>query len=176
MIRKMRTVAVTWLAVGAAVLAPALLAAPEDGAAEAGKAWAAAIVARDVDAQIKLLPATMFPKPGDRERQHKMKVHDNELAVINKQKYLSFDVRAPVQTVKFNKMIAVVLPYRSVLTDAQGKLQTDSVLIALAEEGSGRWAVFDGTGQTLRSLKLHIPGYAGGLGLPPAVTKVIKDE
>ena len=176
MIRKMRTVAVTWLAVGAAVLAPALLAAPEDGAAEAGKAWAAAIVARDVDAQMKLLPATMFPKPGDRERQHKMKVHDSELALINKQKYLSFDVRAPAQIVKFNKMIVVVLPYRSVLTVAQGKLQTDSVLIALAEEGSGSWSVLDGNGQTQRSLKLHIPGYAGGLGLPQAVTKVIKDE
>jgi hypothetical protein len=176
MIRKMRTVAVILLAASAAALAPALVAAPEDGAAEAGKAWAAAIVARDVDAQMKLLPATMFPKTGDRERQHKMKVHDNELAVINKQKYLAFDVRAPAQTVKFGNVIAVVLPYRSVLTVAQGKLQTDSVLIALAEEGSGKWSVFDGTGQTLRSLKLHIPGYAGGLGLPAAVTKVIKDE
>jgi hypothetical protein len=66
-----------------------------------------------------------------------------------------------VQTVKFNKMIAVVLPYRSVLTDAQGKLQTDSVLIALAEEGSDKWSVFDGTGQTLRSPAAH-SGYAGG--------------
>lgn len=176
MIRRMQMMAVILLAAGAVALAPPVAAAPEDGAAEAAKAWAAAVLARDVDAQMKLLPATMFPKPGDRERQHKMKVHDNELAVINKEKYLSFDVRAPVQTVKFNKMVAVVLPYRSVLAVAQGKLQTDSVLIALAEEGSGKWSVFDGSGHTTRSLKLHIPGYAGGLGLPPAVTKVIKDE
>lgn len=62
------------------------------------------------------------------------------------------------------------------MTVPQGKLQADSALIALSEEGSGRWTVFDGTGHNRRSLKALIPGYTSGLALPPAATKVIKDE
>ncbi len=156
--------------------APAWSAAPETGAAEAAQAWARAIMAHDVDAQMKLLPATMYPRPGERERQRLQRLHENELAVINRQKYLSFDVRSPAQTLKIGTTIAVVLPYRSVLATAEGKLQVDSVLIALSEEGSNQWSVLDGNGQGPRSLKALIPGYTTGLAVPPAVTRLIKAD
>lgn len=164
------------LLAGAMALSPVQAATPEEGAAEAAQAWGRAVMARDVDAQIKLLPATMFSSPGDRERNRLQRLHDKELAIINKQNYLSFDVRAPSQTLKINKTTAVVLPYRSILAIAEGKLQTDSVLIALSEEGSNQWSVFDGSGHSARSLKMLIPGYTTGLSVPPAASKVIKGE
>ena len=174
--RGFRTLSMMLLAAGALALAPVQAATAEDGAAEAAQAWGRAIMARDIDAQMKLLPATMFSKPGDRERNRLQRLRDQELAIINKQKYLSFDVRAPSQTLKINKTTAVVLPYRSMLSIAEGKLQTDSVLIALSEEGSNQWSVFDGSGHSARSLKIMIPGYATGLSVPPAVARVIKGD
>lgn len=92
--RRCRTILLRMLlAACAATFLPAWAAADE-GAAEAAKAWAAAVMARDVDAQMDLLPATMFPKSGERERQRKLKLHDKEMAIINNQKFLSFEVRA----------------------------------------------------------------------------------
>lgn len=164
------------LVAGAMVLPPVRAATAEEGATAAAQAWGRAVMARDVDAQMKLLPATMYPKPGERERERLQRVHDKELAIINKQKYLSFDVRAPTQTLKVSKTIAVVLPYRSILSIAEGRLQTDSGLVALSEEGSNQWSVFDGSGHSARTLKALIPGYTTGLGVPPAVSKVIKGE
>jgi hypothetical protein len=164
------------LLAGAMALSPVQAATPEEGAAEAAQAWGRAVMARDADAQIKLLPATMFSSPGDRERNRLQRLHDKELAIINKQNYLSFDVRAPSQTLKINKTTAVVLPYRSILAIAEGKLQTDSVLIALSEEGSNQWSVFDGSGHSARTLQALIPGYTTGLAVPPAASKVIKGE
>jgi hypothetical protein len=176
MLRDFRNVTIALLTAGATAWSPVRAATPEEGAAEAAKAWGRAIVERDVDAQVKLLPATMFTKPGERERFRLQKVHEKEVAVINKRKFLSFDVQPPAQTLKMNKTVAVVLPYRSLLSVAEGKLQTDSALIALAEEGSNDWSVFDASGHGPRSLKVLIPGYTTALRLPPAVSKVIKGE
>jgi hypothetical protein len=164
------------LTAGATALTPARAAPPEEGALAAAQAWARAIITRDVDAQMKLLPATMYPKPGDRERLRMQRLHDNELAVIDKRAYLSFDVGAPAQTLKVDHTIVVVLPYRSVQASADGKLQTDSSLIALAQEGSGQWSVFDGGGHGERSLKTLIPGYKTGLLVPRAASKVLRGE
>jgi hypothetical protein len=176
MTRGFRCLSMLLLTAGAMALLPVQAATPEEGAAEAAQAWGRAIMGRDIDAQMKLLPPAMYPKPGERERQRLQRLHDKELAIINNQKYLSFDVRAPSQTLKINKTTAVVLPYRSILSIAEGKLQTDSVLIALSEEGSGQWSVFDGSGHSPRTLTALIPGYTTGLGVPPAVSKVIKGE
>jgi hypothetical protein len=176
MTRRFRSVLMVLLAAGAMSLSPVRAATPEDGAAEAAQAWARAIIARDVETQMKLIPATMYAKPDERARNRLQRLHNKELAIINNEKYLSFDVRAPVQTLKINKTTAVVLPYQSILTIPEGKLQTNSVLIALAEEGSSQWSVFDGSGHTTRSLKVLIPGYTTGLAVPPAVTLVIKGE
>lgn len=176
MFRGFRSVLIVVLMAGATAVPPAQAATAEDGAAEAAQAWARAIMTHDVDAQMKLLPATMYAQSGERELRRRQRLHEKELAIINRQKYLSFEVRAPVQTLKVNTTTAVVLPYRSVLTTAQGKLQTDSVLIALSEEGSGQWSVFDGSGHGARSLKALIPGYTTGLSVPPAAAKLIQGE
>jgi hypothetical protein len=174
MSRGFRHLSMLLMAVGAMALSPVRAATPE-AAAAAAQAWGQAVVARDVEAQMKLLPATMFSSPGDRERNRLRRLHDKELAIINRQNYLSFDVRAPSQTLKVNKTTVVVLPYRSILAIAEGKLQTDSVLIALSEEGSDQWSVFDGSGHGARSLKMLIPGYTTGLSVPPAASKIIKE-
>jgi hypothetical protein len=176
LIRLFRFALTLLLAAGAAGLSPVRAATPEDGAVEAAQAWVKAIIARDVDAQIKLLPDTMYADRAERERKRQQRVRDRELAIINNQKYLSFDLRAPSQTLKVNKMIAVVVPYRSVLATAEGKIQTDSSLIALSPDGSSQWSVFDGSGQVDRSLKSIIPGYTTGLMVPRAVSTVIKGE
>jgi hypothetical protein len=165
------------LAAGAIVLSPVRAATAEEGAAEAAQAFGRAILERDVDTQMKLLPATMYSKPGEREQERLRRLHDKERAVINGQKYLSFEVLSPSQTLKINKTTAVMLPYRSVLAMPEGKLRTESALIALAEEGSNRWSVFDASAyHTARSLKLVIPGYTAGLAVPPLKTKLIKGE
>jgi hypothetical protein len=176
MLRRFRTISIALLAAGAMAVTLAQAATPEEGATEAAQAWARAILARDVEAQMKLLPATMFSKPADRERNRLQRLHQKEMALINNQKYLSFDIRPPSQTLKVNKTIAMVLPYQSIMTVADGKLQTNSVLIALAEEGSNQWSVFDGSGHDARSLKVLIPGYTSGLGVPPVAATVIKSE
>ena len=172
----MRTRALTLFTAGAMALSSALAATPEEAAAQVAQAWATAIMADDVDAQMKLLPPKMYAKPGERERQRLQRLHDKEMAIVNNQKYVSFDVRAPVQKLKINKTIAVVVPYRSVQAVAEGKLQKDSVLIALSEEGSDQWSVFDGTGHGTRSLKMLIPGYSTGLNVPPAAVRLVKRE
>ena len=155
---------------------PVSAASPEEEAAAAGQAWAKAIMTRDVETEMKLLPPTVFAKPGERERQRLLKLHDREMAIVNRDKWLSFAVRPPTQTVKINKTIAVVLPYSSELATSKGRLQTHSALIALSEEGSGKWFVLDATGQNPRSLKIVIPGYAGNLQLPPPLVTAVKTE
>lgn len=167
------------LALGAAAamaLAPARAATPQEEALEAAQALSRAIMAQDVDAQMKLLPPTMYARPGERDRVRAQKLHDKEVAIVNKQKYLSFEVKAPVQTLKVNAFTAVVVPYRSVLAEADGKLQVDSVIIALTDEASGKWSAFDGSGQVTRTLKVIIPGYTQGLVVPPVASKLIKGE
>jgi hypothetical protein len=177
MTRGIRSLSMMLLAASAMALSSVQAATPEEGAAEAAQAWGRAIMAHDVDAQMKLLPATMYTKPGERERNRAQRLHDKELAIVNKQKYLSFDVRAASQTLKINKFIAVVMPYRSILVVGEGKMQTDSALIAIAEEGSNQWSVFDATGYgNVRSLRMLIPGYTTGLNVPQAVSKLIKGE
>ena len=98
------------------------------------------------------------------------------VALINKQQIIAFDVRAPIQTLKIDKTTAVVIPYQSIVTVAEGKLQTDSVLVALSEDGSDKWSIFDGTGHTTRSLKSLIPGYTTGLSVSPARSQLIRGE
>ena len=164
------------LAGGTLVLAAVEAATPEQSATELAHQWARAVMTRDVDAQMRLLPPTMYVKPGERERNRLLRVHEKEVALINKQKLVSFDVRAPVQTIKLNKTTAVVIPYQSIVEIAEGKLQTDSVLVALSDEGTDKWSIFDGTGQSTRSLKLLIPGYTTGLSVPPARSKLIRGE
>lgn len=176
LIRGFRFALMLLLAAGAVGLPPVRAATPEEGAVEAAQAWVKAIIARDVDAQMKLLPETMYADRAERERKRLQRVRDRELAIVNNQKYLSFDLRAPSQTFKVNKMIAVVVPYRSVLATAEGKIQTDSSLIALSLDGNNRWWVFDGSGQVDRSLKSIIPGYTTGLVVPRTVSAVIKGE
>ena len=151
-------------------------ATPETEALAAAQAWGRAIMAHDVDAQMKLLPQAMYPKPDERERQRQVRLHETELARINNRKYVSFDVRPPAQTMNIGTRIVVVVPYRSIQTIVEGRLQTDSVLIALSEEGSNQWSVFDGTGRTVRTLTAVIPGYTKELRVPPAVTKVLRAE
>ncbi|MEP7084004.1 MAG: hypothetical protein ABI854_04640 [Betaproteobacteria bacterium] len=151
-------------------------ATPEQSATELAHAWARAIMTSDVEAQMKLLPTTMYAKPGERERNRLLRLHEKEMAVINKQKLVTFDVRAPIQTLKINNTTVVVIPYQSVVTIADGTLQTDSVLVALTDESSDKWGIFDGTGHGTRSLKQLIPGYTIGLTIPPARVKVIKGE
>lgn len=151
-------------------------ASPEEEATTAAQAWAKAIMNRDVETEMKLMPSTMYAKPGERERQRLLKLHDREMAVVNQEKWLSFEVRPPTQTVKINKTIAVVLPYSSELAKSKTRLQTHSALIALSEEGSGKWSVLDATGQNPRSLKIVIPGYNGSLQLPPPMVTAVKTE
>ena len=174
MMRRLRSMLV--LATGMLALAAVQAATPEQSATELAHAWARAITTRDVDAQMKLLPPTMYVKPGEREKNRLLRLHEKEVALINHQKFVSFDVRAPVQTIKINKTTAVVIPYQSIVTVAEGKLQTDSVLVALAEDGADKWSIFDGTGHTTRTLKLLIPGYTTGLNVPPAQSKLIRGE
>ena len=174
----MRRLSLILILATAGVLAlPAVRAAtPEQSATELAHAWARAITTGDVDAQMKLLPTTMYVKPGERERNRLLRLHEKEVALINKKKFVSFDVRAPLQTIKINKTTAVVIPYQSIVEVAEGKLQTDSFLVALAEDGADKWSIFDGTGHTTRTLKLLIPGYTTGLNVPPAQSKLIRGE
>ncbi|MEO8137059.1 MAG: hypothetical protein ABI831_24160 [Betaproteobacteria bacterium] len=151
-------------------------ATPEEDASSAAREWAKAIMTHDVETEMKLLPPALFPKPADRERARLMKLRERELAVVNGDKYLSFEVRLPIQTVKIDKVTAVVLPYTSELGTPKGKLQTNSALIAIFEQDSGKWSIIDGSGQNPRSLKRLIPGYTANLQLPPALVNFTKIE
>jgi hypothetical protein len=152
----------------------AIAATVEEDALAAAEAWARAVSTHDVDAEMKFLPPTVFVKPGDQERQRAARARDKETAVLNGEKYLSFQVRPAVQTAKINKATAVVLPYTWERQTLAGKLRMNSSVIALNDGGT--WYVIDGTGQNPRSLKILIPGYNGELSLPPARSMVIKPE
>lgn len=152
-------------------------ATPEEGAGEAAREWAKAVMTGDVSVQLKLRPKLLFVKPGEREREERRLMHDKELAVINGEKYLSFEVQ-PKATVtgKVGNQLVLMFPYRSVLQTRDAKLQRESTVIALAEEGSSDWYVIDGTGQNLKSMKLFLPGYAGSPRVPQSLTKALPLE
>ena len=149
---------------------------PDEAAAlEAAQQWVKAVTMKDVELQMRLLPSTMFPKEGDRERARAQRLHQKEMATIRRQKYTMFVLGPPVQSLKVGLASVVVIPYKSVLENNDGKLQTDSTLIAVALDGS-KWSVFDGSGQNLRSLRTLIPGYTAGLNIPPAKSNVLTSE
>ena len=56
--------------------AQAVAATPEQSATELAHLWARAVMTSDVEAQMKLLPATMYAKPGERERNRLWRVHE----------------------------------------------------------------------------------------------------
>ncbi len=148
---------------------------PEETATGVAQEWAAAIKSGDVDTQVKLLPKTMFVKPEDRDRERKLRLHEKEMALIRGEKYLSFDLQPAKPPVVMGNTTIVVIPYRSLVIFGDGKLQSDSSLVALGDKESN-WSVFDGTGHTPRSLRKIVPGYQGNLALPRATTKLLKDE
>ena len=168
-----------WLvAVAGAFIAVLAHAGPAEDAFAATKEWAKAVTERDVDAQVKLLPKALFAKPDSMERERRMRQHDKELALINGEKYLSFEVLPAPSNLSgtVGKMNMLIFPYRSVLQTRDGKLQRDSYLVAVAEAGSSNWSVMDGSGQSVRSIKVFVPGYAGVPPIPPAMTKMLKAE
>lgn len=175
MLRSLRLLASVACLAGV-VIATAGAATPEEEAARAvAQAWIKAVTGRDVDAQMKLLPPTMFAKSADHERARHARVYDKEVALIRNQRYEKFDLGLPAQTMKVGKTTAVVIPYKSIVSSLDGKLQIDSSLVALNVEGSSQWSVFDGAGHTVRTLKVIIPGYVSGLNIPPATSKVVKE-
>ena len=147
----------------------------EESAVRVAEQWAKAVTARDIDQQMKLLPATMYAKDEDRERARLRKASEREVAIVRRAKYASFNLAPPSQTLKIGQSIAVVIPYKAVVESDDGKLQTDSSLIALSVDGR-RWSVFDGTGHTLKSLRTVIPGYTGGLNVPNVRSVMLKSE
>ena len=153
----------------------ALAATPEEEATAAAQAWAKAVMTRDVDTEVKMLPASMFARPADRERRRLFRTAEREVAIVSGEKYLAFDVRPPTQTLQINKYTAVVFPYASKVDTPRGRLLTNSSLIALSEDGS-KWSIMDGSGQSTRSLKQLIPGYTGGLSLPVSKVSVVQPE
>lgn len=173
MIRRIRSAVLVILALGPIGTMPAWAATPEEGASAAALTWSQAVLAGDVDAQMKLLPPTLYSKPGERDRNRAMRLHEKEMAVINKVKILSFEVLPPAQTLKVDPYTVVVVPYRSVRSSPEGKLQTDAALIAMSEGASDTWWVFDAAGQVARTLKVVIPGYVQGLNLPRIVTRPV---
>lgn len=177
MTKWMRAAAIAAAGIAALLTAPAwALTADEEAAVAVGQQWVKAVTARDIEAQVKLMPATMFPREGDRDRARKLKAHDNELALIRKQKYSMFEVAPPMQTLKVGAATLVVLPYKSAVDSSlEGRMQVESSLIALTLDGRN-WSVFDGSGQNLKSLKVIVPGYAGGLNVPPVRSVVTKPE
>jgi hypothetical protein len=125
---------------------------------------------------VNLLPKAMFEKPEERERARKMRLHDKELAIIRGEKFLSFELMQPLRPVTVGKATIVVVPYKSVVQVADGRLQRESTLVALDLTGNSDWAVFDGSGHSVRSLKKFIPGYQGNPPLHPARTQLLKTE
>ena len=149
----------------------------EEEAGAAAREWAKAVMARDIGLQLKLLPKQLFVKPGEREREEKRMMHANELAVINGEKYLSFDVQPKASvTGKVGNQVVLMFPYRSVVQTRDAKFQRDSSLIAVAEEGSSNWSVIDGTAQNPKSMRVYLPGYAGNPRVPRPVTKLLPLE
>jgi hypothetical protein len=163
------------LAAGMFAAVAAHAATPAEDAAEAARQWAKAVMERDVDTQMKMLPKKMFVKPDSMERERRNRLHEKEMALINGEKWLSFDVQPTGQYGKVGNLVMIVLPYKSVVQVRDGKLQRESSLLAVAEEGSSNWSVIDGSGQNPRSIKIFVPGYAGAPAVPPAVTKLLKE-
>ena len=180
MLNRIKAVAIA--AAIAVASAAALIAAPvwalsadEEAAVAIGQQWVKAVTSRDIEGQVKLIPVTMFPREGDRDRARKQRAHENELAVIRKQKYAMFELGPPMQTLKVGAATVVLIPYKSAVDSADGRLQIESSLIALALDGRN-WSVFDGSGQNPKSLRTIIPGYTGGLNVPPARSVMVKPE
>ena len=159
------------------IAAPAWALTPDEEAAVAvSQQWAKAVTARDIEGQVTLMPSTLFPRDGDKDRARKQRAHENELAIIRKQKYSMFELGPPVQTLKVGAATIVLVPYKSAVdSPLEGKLQIESSLIALALDGRN-WAVFDGSAQNLKSLKPVIPGYTGGLNVPQVRSVLVKSE
>ena len=177
MVDWMKTVLSAAASAAALIATPAWALTPDEEAAVAvSQQWVKAVIARDIEAQIKLMPATMFPRDGDKDRARKQRAHENELALIRKQKYAMFELGAPMQTLKVGAATVVVVPYKSAVESGiEAKMQNESSLIALALDGRN-WSVFDGSGQNLKSLKPIIPGYAGGLNVPMTRSVLVKSE
>ncbi|MEP6701725.1 MAG: hypothetical protein ABJB04_01965 [Betaproteobacteria bacterium] len=175
-LREVRSLAVLAFVTCASLAWPVRAATPEEGAAAAAQRWVKAVVARDVDTQSKLLPKGLFAKPEDQERDRKLRMRDNEVAAINGEKILSFDLQPTGQSGRVGKMTLFVFPYRSITQSREGKMQRDSSLLAVAEEGSSNWSVIDGSGQSARSMRGFLPGYAGAPPIPRAAAKVLKPE
>ena len=166
----------------AAVLAAGIVAVPvqaataEEGAVIAAREWVKAVTAYDVDTQMNLLPKRLYASPEARERAKQMRLHDKEMAKINREKIHSFEIEAPSATAKVGKMTLVIIPYKAIVeSEKAGKLERSSSLLAIAEEGSSDWAVMDGSGQNFKSLKFVLPGYSGHPRIPPSLSKVVKD-
>src|SRR5512141_1112581 len=82
------------LAAGVFATTAAMAAVPgEDAALAAAQEWAKAVIARDVEAQMKLLPKRLAPSPESRERLRAARLHEKEMAIINRDRVLSFDVQ-----------------------------------------------------------------------------------
>ena len=159
------------------IVGTAMAATPEEDAAMlAAQAWVKAVTTRNVEAQMKLLPPTMFATSGDRDRARLVRVRDNEIAIIKDAKTIKFEVSPPVQTLKVGKSTALVIPYTMISSTTEATIQTNSSLIALALDGGSPWSVFDGSGHTERTLKTIIPGYKSGLNLPLARASAIKGQ
>ena len=159
------------------LLASAQAATPEEEGAAAAAEWAKAVMANDIDTQLKLLPKRLFLKQGEREREEKRRLHDKEVALINGERYLSFEVQPKaVANGKVGNIVLMMYPYRSVLQTKGAKLQRDSSLIAISEEGSSSWSVIDGSAQSAKSMRIIVPGYAGRPPIPRPVTKAIPTE
>ncbi len=160
----------------AAVLATGLAHAADDAAAQAAaQAWAKAVMDNDVDAQMKLMPKRLFATPEQRERERKVRMHERERALINREKYVVFDLKPAAAAEQVGTTRVVIFPYRSVRQERDGKMQRDSSLIAIAEGGSDEWTIFDGSAASMKSLKLLIPGYAGRPSVPTPFTRLVKE-
>ena len=173
----MKAASIAVASVAVLIAAPVWALTPDEDAAVAiGQQWVKAVTSRDIDGQVKLMPSTMFPRDGDQDRARKQRAHDNELAVIRKQKYTMFELGPPMQTLKVGAATLVLIPYKSATDSTQeGRLQVESSLIAIALDGRN-WSVFDGSAQNMKSLKLIVPGYAGGLNVPPVRSVATKPE
>lgn len=174
--KSFRRASVAALLIAGVVAAPALRAATaEDGAVLAARDWAKAVVERDVETQMNLLPKRLYASPEARERARQQRLHERELAVINQEKILAFDVQPPSATGKVGKLTLVILPYRAVIQNRDGKLERNSSLLAMAEEGSSEWAVMDGSGQNPKSLRFVVPGYNNNPRIPPSTSKLMQE-
>ena len=159
----------------AGTTAPAAAAVPgEDAALAAAQEWAKAVVAQDVEAQVKLLPKRATPSPEARERWRAARLHEKEVALINGDRVLSLDVQPATGSGQVGKVTMIVFPTRSVVESKGTKIQRESSVLAFAEEGSSEWSILDGSGQNQKSLRFIVPGYNGSPRIPIAAAKTLK--